>query len=204
MKTKSKLILASGSPRRSELLARAGYTFRIIVSDADETAPANLDPAAIAIHNAHAKASAVSTKTSADAVIIGADTIVVLDGRVYGKPADIAEARTTLRALSGHTHQVITGVCIVHDKTCSTFAETTDVVFRTLDDAEIDAYISTGEPFDKAGAYGIQGKGATLVDRIQGDYENVIGLPVARLQRSLDLECSDKIQDWKRGEQQRI
>lgn len=193
--------MASTSPRRRELLSRAGYTFRVIASNAEESAPAGLAPADIAMRNARAKASCVAADVSSDAIIIGADTIVVLDGHIFGKPADAAQARSTLRALSGRTHQVITGVCIIRDASYSTFAETTDVTFRTLCESEIDAYVATGEPLDKAGAYGIQGKGATLVDCIRGDFENVVGLPVARLQRALDLERGNKVHDGQSGEQ---
>lgn len=180
------LILASGSPRRKTLLKEAGYEFCIVVSDADENAPAHMTPAEVAEHNATLKAMAVIDECPGNALIIGADTVVAIDGRIFGKPADEAEARSMLAALSGRTHQVTTGVCLAGRSVWQPFHETTNVTFRELSRAEIDAYVATGEPLDKAGAYGIQGKGGALVDHIEGDYENVVGLPVARLVQYLE------------------
>lgn len=199
MNDETGLILASGSPRRKELLARTGRTFRVVVSDADEIAPKDMAPVDVAMHNARAKALAVASGQLASATVIGADTIVVLDGRVFGKPLDERDAHRMLRELSGKTHQVITGVALAHEGNCETFAEVTDVCFRELFDAEITAYIATGEPLDKAGAYGIQGAAGAFVDHIEGDYDNVVGLPVARLERALDLEGGDEVDNGQNG-----
>lgn len=200
MNEEAELILASGSPRRRELLAQTGRLFRIIVSDADEIETADMSPTEVAVHNARVKALAVAANVPDSATIIGADTIVVLDGCVFGKPADEEDARRMLSDLSGKTHQVITGVCLVRGEQCTTFAETTNVYFRELTAGEIDAYIATGEPLDKAGAYGIQGAASAFVDHIEGDYDNVVGLPVTRLERALDLESGNEIDDGQNGE----
>lgn len=199
MNDETGLILASGSPRRKKLLARTGRTFRVVVSDADEIAPKDMAPVDVAMHNARAKALAVASGQPASATVIGADTIVVLDGRIFGKPLDERDAHRMLRELSGKTHQVITGVALAHEGNCETFAEVTDVCFRELSDAEITAYIATGEPLDKAGAYGIQGAAGAFVDHIEGDYDNVVGLPVARLERALDLEGGDEVDNGQNG-----
>lgn len=188
MNQKAPLILASGSPRRRKLLEDAGIAFRVAVSDAEEISASDASPAEVARRNARRKAEAVAASQEPAAIVIGADTIVVLEGRIFGKPVDEENAARMLRELSGRTHQVITGVCIVRDGASETFAETTDVTFRQLDDDEIAAYVATGEPLDKAGAYGIQGLGGKLVERIEGDYDNVVGLPMTRLQRALDLQ----------------
>ena len=192
MKSNNDIILASGSPRRKELLARAGYEFSIVVSDADESVPAGLDPEQVARHLARAKASAVAAITDAGHTVIGADTIVVLDGRIFGKPESDEDAFQMLSELSGRAHEVITGVCIVDGSFVDTFSETTEVVFRSLSDDEIRDYIATGEPADKAGAYGIQGLGGRLVDHIEGDYDNVVGLPVVALVEHLRTRGSDR------------
>ena len=159
-----------------------------------------MSPTEVAMHNARVKALAVAANVPDSATIIGADTIVVLDGCVFGKPADEEDARRMLSDLSGKTHQVITGVCLVRGEQCTTFAETTNVYFRELTAGEIDAYIATGEPLDKAGAYGIQGAASAFVDHIEGDYDNVVGLPVTRLERALDLESGNEIDDGQNGE----
>lgn len=188
MKNVPELILASGSPRRKELLEQAGYAFRIITSDADEIACSDLGPADVAVQNARAKAVAVASELDEPTPVIGADTIVVLDGTIFGKPADEANAAEMLRLLSGRTHQVITGVCIVEGANERSFSETTDVTFKALSEDEIASYIATGEPLDKAGAYGIQGKGGALVDHIDGSFDNVVGLPIARVREALGNE----------------
>lgn len=200
MNDETELILASGSPRRKELLAGTGRTFRVVVSDADEIAPKDMAPADVAMHNARAKALAVASEQPACATVIGADTIVVLNGRIFGKPIDERDAHRMLRELSGKTHQVITGVALAHEGQCETFTEVTDVCFRELSDEEITAYVATGEPLDKAGAYGIQGAAGAFVDYIEGDYDNVVGLPVARLERTLDLKGGDEIDNGQNGE----
>ena len=193
MDEKDELILASGSPRRKELLARTGRPFRIIVSDADEIETADMPPTEVAMRNARAKALAIAAAAPANATVIGADTI-------FGKPADEADARRMLAELSGRTHQVITGVCLVRNGQTEAFAETTDVRFKDISAEDIAAYVATGEPLDKAGAYGIQGRGGAFVDSVDGDYDNVVGLPVARLERALDLEGGDEIDDGQHGE----
>lgn len=201
MDEKDELILASGSPRRKELARTNGAVrFRIIVSDADEIETADMPPTEVAMRNARAKALAIAAAAPANATVIGADTIVVLDGRIFGKPADEADARRMLAELSGRTHQVITGVCLVRNGQTEAFAETTDVRFKDISAEDIAAYVATGEPLDKAGAYGIQGRGGAFVDSVDGDYDNVVGLPVARLERALDLEGGDEIDDGQHGE----
>ncbi|MBR4728326.1 MAG: septum formation inhibitor Maf [Clostridia bacterium] len=178
------LLLASASPRRRELLALAGVDFTVCVSNADESVPAGTPPAQAAMLTAEKKARAVAKTHPADTVL-GADTIVVDGDAVLGKPHDAAQAKAMLRRLSGKTHTVITGVCIVRDGEAETFFAESRVTFYPLSDAEIDAYVATGEPMDKAGAYGIQGRGCTLVERIEGDYFNIVGLPVAAVVRRL-------------------
>lgn len=182
------IVLASGSPRRKELLEKAGIPFRVMVSDAEEIAESTIDPAEVAMENARLKAAAVARDLPFSSIVIGADTIVVLDGRIFGKPVGKQDARRMLRALSGRAHQVITGVCIMQGERVERFAEVTNVVFKQLSDEDIDAYIATGEPLDKAGAYGIQGKGGALVDHIDGSFDNVVGLPVARVHEMLGDE----------------
>ena len=152
------------------------------------------------MRNARAKALAIAATAPANATVIGADTIVVLDGRIFGKPADEADAHRMLAELSGRTHQVITGVCLVRNGQTEAFAETTDVRFKEISAEDIAAYVATGEPLDKAGAYGIQGRGGAFVDSVDGDYDNVVGLPVARLERALDLESGNEIDGGQNGE----
>jgi septum formation protein len=171
-----RLILASASPRRRELLAQIGVTFDVEVADVDE----GDDPRANAVDKARAVAA---RHRGEDALVLGADTEVVVDGSVLGKPVDDAHAREMLRHLAGRTHSVVSAYALVD---CATGDEVvraveTDVTFRPLTDDDIDAYVATGEPLDKAGAYGIQGRGAVLVERIDGDYFTVVGLPLADL-----------------------
>ena len=180
------IILASGSPRRKQLLAQMGLeTFRVISSDADETVEPGLSPARIVEILSARKAEAVADHTKPGGLVIAADTIVALDGAVLGKPNDGLEAFRMLSALSGRRHQVYTGVTLLRDGERRTEHEVTTVTFRELTQDDITRYIATGEPMDKAGAYGIQGYGALLVERIEGDYFNVMGLPVCRLGRML-------------------
>ncbi len=177
------LVLASASPRRRDLLARLGLAFTVSPSDADETWPADLatGPAAQAV--ALRKARAVPAP---GALVLAADTVVVLDGQVLGKPADADQAAATLRRLSGRTHEVVTGLALAAGGRETTAHETTRVTFAALTDAEIAAYVATGSPLDKAGSYGIQDDlGALLVERIDGDYFNVVGLPLRRLYDTL-------------------
>lgn len=187
--THPELVLASASPRRQELLRQIGLTFRVCPADIDEAAlAAGPDPAAVAAATAQAKAEAVAAANNREAVVLGADTVVALGRELFGKPADAAEAVSMLRRLAGQTHTVYTGVCLVQAATGkrAVAAEATRVTMRTLTDKEIRAYVASGEPLDKAGAYGIQGLGAVLVERIEGCYFNVVGLPLPRLCRMLE------------------
>lgn len=180
-----KLILASKSPRRSEILANAGYNFEICVSDADEQIDGSLPPGETAGGLAERKALAAREKTGKGGVVLAADTIVVCEGKVLGKPVDAKDAQSMLSLLSGRTHTVYTGVYIHAESRFSSFYAGTKVTFFPLTEGEIKAYIATHEPFDKAGAYGIQGRGSVLVERIDGDYYNVMGLPISRVAREL-------------------
>ena len=186
--------LASRSPRRRQLLEQMGLRdFRIVCSDADETASPGLTPPALVEALSARKAAAVQHAAAAGDLIIAADTVVALDGRVLGKPADGPDAFAMLSALSGRRHQVYTGLTVVCGAQRLTEHEVTAVTFRSLSSAEICAYIATGEPMDKAGAYGIQGRGALFVEGIEGDYYNVMGLPVCRLGRilaRLGVDCA--------------
>ncbi len=181
------MILASQSPRRQELLRRAGVTFRVMPSSFDE-APLKaraLEPDELVVALARGKARAVADAIDGDEPVIGADTVVALEGEVLGKPTSPADATRMLRELSGRRHTVFTGVHVEAGARSFSFFEATDVQFFPLDEEEIAAYVATGEPMDKAGAYGIQGRGCLLVSGIHGDYCNVVGLPVARLVRAL-------------------
>lgn len=181
------IILASASPRRRELLERMGIEeFEIVVSDADETLEDGLPPAAQVEHLSRLKADAVAAEVAdPEAIIIAADTVVALDGIILGKPSDEEDAFRMLSALSGVRHHVFTGVTVMQGDKVLTRHETTSVDFRPLDPEEVNLYIATGECMDKAGAYGIQGYGALLVDGITGDYYNVMGLPVVCLAQML-------------------
>ena len=180
--TNAKLILASQSPRRKYLLEQAGLHFSVIPSPFDENRIAPEAPAAYVRRLAEAKANSVAVQYPA-AWVIGADTIVAADNRLLGKPGSTEEARSMLNCLSGKTHQVHTGFCISRSSTHTMFSDAvcTDVTFKALSDKEIEWYIRTGEPFDKAGAYAIQGMGTFLVRRISGSYSNVVGLPVCEV-----------------------
>ncbi len=178
------VVLASASPRRRELLQKAGVEFTVKVSDAEEHIAPDTPPHEAVMSLARQKAQAVA-KVCPDDLVIGADTVVVYDGAILGKPADEADAARMLRMLSGKTHEVFTGVCLICAGKAETFYARTQVTFYPLTQPEIEAYIATGEPMDKAGAYGIQGRGCTLVSGICGDYFNVVGLPVAEVCRRL-------------------
>ena len=177
------IILASKSPRRKELMGLFHLPFTVKVADADETMDPKGNPADEVAKVSCRKANAISR--NADDVIIAADTIVVCDGQILGKPADKDDAFRMLSMLSGKTHQVMTGLTVLRGETCVTCTEITDVTFRALSDAEIRRYIATGEPMDKAGSYGIQGGASLFVEGIRGDYFNVVGLPVCLLQKIL-------------------
>lgn len=172
------LVLASQSPRRKELLTLLGQPFRVQVASVDETMEDLPIEQAIA-RLSYRKAAAIGA--DADQIVIGADTVVVLDGKVLGKPADAEDAVRMLQSLSGKTHQVMTGVCVLKGERALTHTEVTEVTFRPLTDREIRDYVATKEPMDKAGAYGIQGGAARFVEGIRGDYYTVMGLPVCRL-----------------------
>jgi len=188
-RNRSRLILASKSPRRSELLKQAGLTFSVIPSDFDEDTVALSNPDSDVVTLAESKALDISQKHP-DAWVIGADTIVLIGRKILGKPASAEEAFEMLQRLSGKTHQVLTGYCICCKKKNRVFSETvkTDVNFKRLTDAEINWYIQTGEPFDKAGGYAIQGIGSFLVRSINGSYTNVVGLPVCEVMAFLIKE----------------
>lgn len=179
-----KVILASTSPRRKELLQLLEIPFQIASANVDESFDKTLSPAEIVQTLALRKARAVA-KDNKTAVVIGADTIVVLKDEILGKPSNSTEAIAMLTNLSGKTHSVYTGVALVQNDKQMTFFEKTNVLFWELTTEEINSYVKTGEPFDKAGGYGIQDVGATLVKKINGDYYNVVGLPVSKLVRQL-------------------
>lgn len=180
----SKIILASASPRRKELMELAGYDFEVICADIVEVVPEEAMPQEVVMSLALQKAQAVAAEHK-EAVVIGSDTVVALDGKILGKPHSEQEACEMLRLLSGRTHKVFTGVAIVCGGKVKNFFDETDVEFYSLGDDEIKKYIATGEPTDKAGAYGIQGKGSVLVKRINGDFFSVMGLPIAKLYREM-------------------
>ena len=173
------LILASQSPRRKELLSLFGIPFTVRVADIDETMDPSLPPAEAVAQISRKKAQAVARQ--AEDVLIAADTIVVVGGRILGKPHTPQEAAEMLRLLSGRDHQVMTGVTVLRGEEEAVFTEVTDLHFKELTDREILRYVQTGEPMDKAGAYGIQGGAALFCEKMAGDYYNVMGLPVCRL-----------------------
>ena len=190
------LILASASPRRAELLRSAGIEFRVHAAEITETRRTNESPRHFAMRLAGEKAAAVAALEAAGLYVLGADTIVVVDQHVLGKPADGSDAKRMLRLLSGRAHQVITGVCLRgQDSGGVAFndlrLESTGVRFEPLSAREIDDYVATGEPLDKAGAYAIQGRASRWISGIQGDYCNVVGLPVALVYRMLREHGTD-------------
>ena len=178
------IILASASPRRSELMTLAGFRFDVICADIDEIVPEKALPQEVVMSLALQKAQAVA-KDHCKSAVVGSDTVVALDGKILGKPRSEKEAAEMLRSLSGRIHKVYTGVAIVCGEKVTSFFEETEVEFYPLTDQEILDYVATGEPMDKAGAYGIQGRGAVLVKRINGDYFNVMGLPISKVYREL-------------------
>lgn len=179
-----KIVLASGSPRRKELLAMIIPDFEVICSDVDEKAISAHTPVFLAETLAKVKCLAVS-KEHPDRVVIGCDTVVEKDGEVYGKPADHADAVRMLKNLSGTGHQVHTGVCIAQGEKIVSFAATSTVNFYPLSEQQIETYVQSGEPFDKAGGYGIQGGAALFCEGIEGCYYNIIGFPVSRVALAL-------------------
>lgn len=178
------IILASGSPRRKELLTQMGLSFTILPAEIEEVVEPGLTPGEVVISLSRQKAEAVAARHPDD-LVIAADTVVVFDGRILGKPHSREEAKEMLSALSGKAHHVCTGFTLQKGSQTESGREESEVWFRELTEDEIDRYIATGEPMDKAGAYGIQGFGALLVRGIRGDYFNVMGLPVCRLGMAL-------------------
>jgi septum formation protein len=181
------IVLASASPRRRELLTQAGFSFTVKVSDAEEIITKQ-EPANVVKELASLKAEAVASQET-EALVIGADTVVAIDGKILGKPKDRQEAFDMLSMLQGKTHQVYTGVALIFPKKDGqeqvAFSECTHVTMHHMAEEEIWSYIDTGEPMDKAGAYGIQGRAAIYIEKISGDYNNVVGLPIARLYQEL-------------------
>jgi len=183
------IVLASQSPRRSELLKQLGLDFIVKTSDLDESNSVGLEASELVMHLAHEKAKIVASEiaeesgSSKEFMVIGADTVVVRDGVILGKPEDSDDAFNMLKSLQGRWHEVMTGIAVI-DMQNSKFTkgiEVTRVKMKELDDEALRSYINTGEPVDKAGAYGIQGLGAVLVERIEGCYFNVVGLPISKL-----------------------
>lgn len=181
------IVLASGSPRRRELLERIGVTdFTVRVPEVEESFPEGLTPQQVVSYISREKAEAAVRLCGRSDIVITADTMVFLDDKRLGKPRDEAHALEMLTALQGRRHTVCTGVSVCQGNRCLTETESTDVFFRPATEAELRRYIATGEPMDKAGAYGVQGRGALLVERLEGDFFNVMGLPVLRLARMLE------------------
>ncbi len=179
------LLLASASPRRKEILETAGILFEVCPSNAEELCADGIPVGTLVVENAKCKALEVSARHP-ERIVLGADTLVTADGKALGKPRDRAHAAEMLRFLSGRTHEVMTGVCITDGKTVKTALSVSRVTFRKLTDELIERYVATGECDDKAGAYGIQGKGCILVERIDGDYFSVVGLPICTVCQILE------------------
>lgn len=175
------IVLASKSPRRKELLRLLDLDFQIITADIDETMDPSLPVTDEVARLSYDKAAAIKPQVSDDTIIISADTIVELDGKIMGKPKDKNDAFNMLKNLSGNTHNVLSGITVMQGEKNISKTVITEVHFRTLTDEEINAYIDTNEPMDKAGAYGIQGRGSKFVEKINGDYFNVVGLPICTL-----------------------
>ncbi len=182
-----RLILASASPRRAEVLRDAGIAFEAVSTDAEESRRPDETPEELVRRLAEAKARFAAARTPGAAIVVGADTTVVVDGLILGKPASAEDARDMLRRLSGRTHGVLTCLVAIRlpDGAARAELETTQVTFAPLTAEEIEEYVASGEPFDKAGAYAIQGRGGRFVTRVEGCYFNVVGLPLARLYRIL-------------------
>jgi septum formation protein len=193
-----KLILASSSPRRAEILRDAGMSFTVTASAVDETPIPGESPDQYVHRLACAKAELVAAGSVGPAIVVGADTVVLLDGQIIGKPRSAEDARRTLQLLSGRTHSVVTGVMLIRlpDAERRGFVETTQVQFSAISPEEISRYLVTDEPYDKAGAYAIQGRAGRYISRIEGCYFNVVGMPLARLWQELtSLGCSDEFLD---------
>jgi septum formation protein len=182
-----KLILASSSPRRAEILRDAGFSFVVVASAVDEAPIPGESPNALVQRLADAKAELAAARAAGPAIVLAADTVVTLEGRIFGKPRSSDDARHMLEALSDRTHAVVTGVTLIRlpDAERRSFVESTFVYFAQLSAEEITRYLATGEPHDKAGAYAIQGRAGRYIPRIEGDYFNVVGLPLARVTQAL-------------------
>jgi septum formation protein len=191
-----RLILASNSPRRRELLKNAGFEFDVQPSGIEETRLPAESPEDFALRLARDKALDVASRSAAGSMVLGADTVVAINGEILEKPVDAADAARMLRTLSGRTHRVITGICLVRapDSILAWTHETTSVTFRDLSEEEIEDYVRSSEPFDKAGGYAIQGLASKFVPRIEGCYFNVVGLPVPRVYEILKTvaECKGR------------
>ncbi len=191
-----KIVLASGSPRRKEIFEQVGVNFSVCASDMEEVITKTI-PKEIVIELAAMKAEDVAKQIEGNVIIIGADTMVAIDGQIMGKPKDEEDAKKMLRLLQGNKHQVFTGVSVVIKKSDEkrnkiiNFVEVSNVWVNTMTDEQIAAYISTGEPYDKAGAYGIQGKYAINIGKIEGDYYNIVGFPISKLNIVLTNEGID-------------
>ena len=188
------VILASASPRRKELLSLMCENFRVIPSDCDERIPEDVTPELAPEYLSGIKCRCIASVYDLS-VVIGCDTVVICDGEVLGKPVDEADAIRMLKMLSGKTHHVVTGVTLGRGCRYSSFSVDTAVTFRELSDQEIKAYVKSGEPMDKAGAYGIQGRFAAYIKGIEGDYANVVGLPVGRLYQEIKRLLEDREDD---------
>ena len=189
------IILASQSPRRQELMKLTGLPFTVRVADVDETMDKSLPVQQEVTRVSRLKAQTIAAGAAADDIVIAADTIVVIDGRELGKPRSEQEALDMLRLLSGRTHEVVTVLSVCKGPRIESEAVVTKVTFRTLCDEELRAYIRTGEPMDKAGAYGIQGGAALFCEKLEGDYYNVMGLPVCRLYETLCRTVPEVMED---------
>lgn len=179
------IILASASPRRKEILELADLDFDIMPSDAKEITTKTA-PHEVVMELATIKANDIYEKSEKQSIVVGADTVVAYKGQILGKPKDEEDARRMLMMLSGQTHEVYTGVCVIEDGKRKTFFEETKVTFYEISEQKIKDYIKTGEPMDKAGSYGIQGKAAVFIKEIQGDYYNVVGFPIARFMQEME------------------
>lgn len=187
---REKLVLASSSPRRTELLNRAGWPHEVIVAGIDETVRPQEDPAAYVKRLARSKAEAVAERLEQGGLVLGADTTVVIDNQILGQPSDDADARRMLRLLNGKWHEVLTGVALVRvGGETRVDHETTRVRFAEMSESEIDWYVASGEPVGKAGAYGIQGKAALFIEEIEGDYFNIMGLPIRLVYKLAANSC---------------
>ncbi len=180
------IILASNSPRRKELLTMAGFEFEVITKNVNETHPIGVQPELIPVYLARKKARSLMNDITYDDVVLGADTVVILDGKIFEKPKDEKDAIRMLKALSGNMHEVVTGVCIYSKEKEITFSETTTVYFNELTKEEIKFYVKKFKPYDKAGSYACQEWiGAVAIKKFEGDYFNVVGLPINRVYQEL-------------------